>query len=245
MPETSKKSDQPERRNEATNWKLVEEVLRSPGVRTAYLHGPPGIGKTYCAFHCGRIDAGVFAVTLTEETPASELRGHYVPKGRELVWQDGPFVAAMRSGARLVVNELTHGSPDAFSFLLPILESIETAQLTLPTNETVRPAPGFHVVATDNAPPDELPFALQDRFDCILDISEPHPAALERLRAPLRRIATRSFALEPERRISLRGWLALQRLEGEMGLGEACSAVFGIERGAQVHDAIVLAQSEG
>lgn len=244
MSTKSARDDKPDRSNHHTDWELVENVLSSPEVRTTYIHGPPGIGKTWCAFHSGRVGAGVYSVTLTEDTPSSELRGHYIPRGGEMVWQDGPFVAAMRSGARLVVNELTHGSPDAFSFLLPILESIETAQLTLPTNETVRPAAGFHVVATDNAP-DELPFALQDRFDCILGIGEPHPAALDRLRHPLRGIATRTFALEPERRVSLRSWLAVQRLERELGLGEACSAVFGAERGAQVHDAIVLAESEG
>ena len=41
---------------------------------------------------------------LTEDTAAAELRGHFLPRGKELIWHDGPFTAAMRQGARLVVR---------------------------------------------------------------------------------------------------------------------------------------------
>lgn len=225
----------------ATDWPFVENILQSELVRTVYLYGPPGIGKTYSAYHCGRINDGVYAITLTEDTPASELRGHYLPRGGEIVWHDGPFTAAMRAGARLVVNELTHAAPDVQALLYPVLESFATARLTLPSNETVRPAPGFHVICTDNAPPTELPAALQDRFDCTIEIGEPHPTALAQLSEPLRRAALRALALEPERRIGLRQWLAVERLRGAFGLLHACLAVFGANRGAQIHDAITLA----
>src|SRR5262245_49825947 len=156
------------------DWPFVERIIRSPNARTIYLWGPPGVGKTWVAYHCNPAAREVSAVTVTEDTASQELRGHYLPRGRgEMVWHDGPVTAAMRAGARLVVNELTHGGPEVHTLLHPILEQIDTARLTLPTNETVRPAPGFQVICTDNAPPEDLPPALRDRFDSILEVREP------------------------------------------------------------------------
>ena len=165
--------------------------------------------------------------------------GHF--KGDTLAWHDGPVMRAMKEGARLVLNEISHASDDALAFLYPVLEHSETARLTLPTGETVTPAPGFHVVVTDNLPPDGLPAALQDRFDATLEISEPHPSALARLSDGLREVARRSFALDDERRLSVRRWLTLDRVRHELGLEDACLVVFGAERGSQVFDALVIA----
>jgi MoxR-like ATPase len=237
----SRKSET-ESRTSSITWALVEHVLGSFALGRIYLWGKPGIGKTYCAYHKGRIGRGVYAITLTQETPASELRGHYLPTGDRFEWHDGPVIRAMREGARLVINEILHASDDALSFLFPILEFAETARITLPTGETVTPAVGFHSVITDNAPPDELPAPLRDRLDAVLEINEPHPEALALLPDSLREVARRGFALDDDRRVSLRGWLALARLEGELGLTDACLVVFGAERGSQIYDAIVLAR---
>lgn len=226
-----------------TDWGFHETVLRSPQVRTVYFWGPPGLGKTWAAYHVG-LRGPLFALTLTEDTPAAELRGHYLPVGHGMEWRDGPAILAMRLGARLVINELTHGSPDVLSLLHPLLENPDTARLTLPTGETVQPAHGFQLIATDNLPPEELPAALRDRFDCILEVREPHPAALSLLDERLRGAALRSFALEADRRISLRGWLSVQRLAREFGLKLACMAVFGPARGAQIHDGLIMGEAQ-
>lgn len=224
-------------------WALIEQILAYVEVRTLYLFGPPGIGKTFAAYHYGRVGKGFYACTLTDETSAAELRGHFIFKGGDALWHDGPFVRAMREGKRLVINEITNASSDVLALLFPILESFETACLTLPSGETVRPAEGFHVVATDNRAPELLPEALQDRFMAYVEVTETHPAALEAISPELRKVAKQTIG-DGDRLISARGWHSLDILRQEFGLSDACALAFGLQRGDTIHDALVLALEE-
>jgi MoxR-like ATPase len=205
--------------------------------------GPPGTGKTYTACRSGLDGRDVFTISLTPETPAAELRGFWMPKGDQFVWQDGAFIDAMRKGARVVINEVAHASHDVLAILHPILESRKTAQLTLPNLETVSPAAGFQVICTDNLPIDQLPEALRDRFTSVLHVDRPHPAALDSLSEDLREAALRTFDLESERAVSIRGWLSVQEFEKDFGREMACRAVFGRERGEQIFRATVLGRA--
>lgn len=237
----SKKTE--EKHPNGDDWAFVEEVLSSPLAHTIFLWGPPGIGKSYMAYRCGLAGREVFSISLTPETPAAELRGFWMPKGDQFSWQDGVFIDAMRKGARVVINEIGHASHDVMAILHPILESRKTAQLTLPNLETVSPADGFQVVCTDNLSIDQLPEALRDRFDSVLHVDQPHPDSLASLSADLREAALRTFDLESERAVSIRGWLSVQAFEVEFGLQKACRAVFGRERGEQIYRATVLGRA--
>jgi len=221
------------------DWELVEKALACHSIHTMYLWGPPGSGKTYAAYHYGRVAAGFYAITLTDETSAVTLKGHYLMKAGDGVWHDGPFTRAMREGKRLVINEISNASADVLALLFPVLEADETARLTLENGETIIPAKGFHVIATDNRSPENLPEALQDRFKCYIEVRETHPAALARLSPGLRKIAEQMIG-DPDRRISARGWLALEDLIPEFGMSDACKMVFGEERGVMLHESLKL-----
>lgn len=217
-------------------WEVAEAVIAS--TPRVLLRGKPGTGKTYHAVTAGlKPGQKVYSVTMTEETPAAEIRGHYVPKGNEFIWSDGPAIMAWREGARLVINEIDRSSEDVLSLLYAILDDPEFAALTLPTGETVRPAEGFSVVATMNGIPQDLPDALQDRLPVDIEITDVNPNAINRLPEDLREPARNTaLAKSNARGISIRMWLEFASLreklpsvldDEEKGLELAAQAIFG------------------
>lgn len=140
------------------------------------LYGPPGTGKTHLASKAG-VQKGqhVYRVICTEDTPAAEMRGHWVPKGQEFIWHDGPAMLAYRNGGRLVVDEITRATDDALSFLLAVLDG---HPITLPNGETVKPHPDLSVWATTNDSAKQLTDALADRFVVKVECREVNPEAL-------------------------------------------------------------------
>lgn len=232
--------------NERT-WNLLERVLHKPYIQTIFLTGEPGIGKSYAAYTLAtKPGVKIYAVTLTEDTPSAELRGFFHLKGQEVDFQLGPFGEAMLCGGPLVINEVGHAPPEVQSLMYAVLESPETARLTLPDGRTIRPQPGFKVILTDNGPLDLLPEAIQDRVDAHFEIKDAHPKALALMTPRIRRIWETSREISGTKRFSLRDCFRLQNLlrdEKDFGLDDACYAAFGPKRGPQMHDAIVLMEA--
>jgi MoxR-like ATPase len=221
------------------NWAEISSIL-STGANVL-LYGAPGFGKT----HIATVNANAFNVTVTEETAAAELRGHYIPRGPEFVWHNGPALLAWQQGRRLVVNEIDRASGDALTFFYNLLDDPRVACMTLPTGETVRPSAGYHCVATMNATDLEsaLPAALLDRFAVRIQITELHPDAIASLSADLRGAAVDSVGQDdPDRRISFRQWRAFDSLRqsGRVTPEVAARAVFGM-RGTDVLNSLKLA----
>ena len=237
---------------ERTCWDIVSAVL-SQSNRTL-LHGPPGTGKTHAACRLGLNNGQrVFSLTLTEETPAAELRGHYILKDGKYHWQDGPAVAAWRCGGRLVVNEIQRGGPDVHALLLAITDDLTIAELDLPSGEKVKPNSGFTCVATMNGNPNELlDPALQDRFPVCINIDKVHPDAVKQLPEDVRQAAERTALIDnEERRVSVRAWYAFAHLRQKLlklypqeeAQKLAAEAVFST-RAQDALDALVIGHSQ-
>lgn len=207
------------------------------------LYGLPGTGKSTAAQRMGKTN-GVFNVTLTEETPAAEIRGHYVPIKGEFQWKDGPGISAVRNGARLVLNEIDHASGDVHTLLMALLDDHETLALTLPTGETITHTDGYQVIATMNGVPSDLPDALRDRFEIMINVDKPNPDALKILPTELRNAAKGTVAhRDPARALSLRSWIAFDRLSKVHSKEEAAVLVFGQKQAQAVLDSIKIGKA--
>jgi len=234
------KSQQPTETPEC--WSLFDAVIEH--CDRLLLHGPSGTGKTRQALSTGlRQGQQAAHVILTEETPAAELRGTWVPTGDRFEWRDGAVVATWRVGDRLVLDEIDHASGDVMSLLMAITDAQETARMILPTLETVRPTHGFSVIATMNGDPDQLPPGLRDRFTVAIEIDAVHPAALAALPDRVRRAAMATALLPAERRLSVRAWNQFALLASKVGDAIAAAAVFGRPRAKDVLDALQLASA--
>jgi MoxR-like ATPase len=232
-------------RSKKNVWSIVENAIAVAD--RILLYGPPGTGKSYAAHSAALDGRDLYTVTLTQDTPAAELRGHLWPvggaQGTEFKWKDGPAIQAWRNGGRLVINEIDHAGGDALSFLMNILDSEGTATITLPTGETLRPHPRFQAVATMNGDPDsDLPPALRDRFPAAIEIVEPHPNGIASLPSDLQDAARGSVcAAASERRVTLRAWLAFAKYRDSLGAEQAAFTVFGA-RGTDILNSLKIAK---
>lgn len=229
-------------------WHLAETLLGTD--RTALLYGIAGTGKSFAAiFTANPSGPAPVVVTLTDETSAADLLGYFINTPEGFRWQDGPATAAMRSGARLVLNEIDHASGDAIAALYAIADEARTAAagIRLGSGETLRPAAGFHVIATSNAAPEEAlrGEGIASRFGIRVNIDRPHPAAVLALPEDLRAAALASCThSDEEQRLTMRTWRAFADLRDQ--LGDALTAArlaFGPSRGQAVLDSLAVAQA--
>lgn len=222
--------------------------------RRVLLWGPPGTGKSYIGTNVPK--EKLYRLYLTMDTPAAEVRGHYLPNDNGgFSWHDGPGISAWRKGGRLVIDEIDAASGDTLTLLLGLLDDPESAKLTLPTNETIYPATGFSVVATTNQAPTVMPEALLDRFDVVMHVSKPAPDAFlpkgwhnkslaEAAEKALLLSSPSDLRGKGQRPIGLRAFKSIDRLQGENNLQllDAARLVVGEEASRWLMTAMNLAR---
>tara|TARA_R100001129_G_scaffold56422_1_gene38848 strand:+ start:420 stop:1118 length:699 start_codon:yes stop_codon:yes gene_type:complete len=224
-------------------WKLFDNIIGKS--ERILLYGIPGTGKTYQAVKSNvPEDKSVYSTTLTVDSSASELIGHYIPNEKGTFdWNDGVGIKAWREGTRLVLNEIDHAGPDVTSVLHAILDDQDIARFTLPNQdkETVRPSKGFNVVATMNGVPADLPEALADRFAVKIDINTVHPKAIDTLPEEYKGAYAREAVDYETVPMSIRAWKEFSMLvQNGVDKDDAAIVCFGKDYASDVIDALDL-----
>lgn len=225
-------------------WQAFEDCLNA-GIDRIILFGPSGIGKTYAGLNMGNVEGGAFRLVCTEDMTNADVTGAFMPNERgTFTWNYGSAVKAWEGnglvGGRLIVDEVDKAGGDVFATLLAMLDSPESATWENPENGRIhRPRAGFSAVMTTNVENmAELPTALADRFPIRIRINAPHPTALLALSPDLRNYAVR-MADAGERRISLRAFMAFDKIRKAYGDQKAATLTFG-SRAESILDAIAV-----
>jgi hypothetical protein len=127
---------------------IVNKIIGSGIFYPLYISGMSGNGKTMMVEQaCAKSKREYVRVQISPETDEDDLLGGFRLVNGETVFQKGPVIKAMERGAILLIDELDRGS-NKIMCLQGVLEGKPI--LIKKTGETIKPAPGFTVVATAN-----------------------------------------------------------------------------------------------
>jgi len=130
------------------NYKDIETIVKSREFYPTFITGLSGNGKTMMVEQaCAKANRQYIRVQITPETDEDDLIGGFRLIDGETVFQKGPVVKAMESGAILMIDEIDRGS-NKIMCLQGVLEGKPI--MIKKTGEMVSPAPGFNVISTAN-----------------------------------------------------------------------------------------------
>ena len=130
------------------HFKDIKSILESKIFYPVFVTGLSGNGKTSMIREvCAKLKRDMVRVNITVETDEDDLLGGFRLVNGETVWQDGPLVVAMKTGAVALIDEVDLASHKIMC-LQPIMEGQPIYLKKI--NEVVYPAEGFNIVATAN-----------------------------------------------------------------------------------------------
>ena len=130
------------------HFKDIKSIIESRIFYPTFVTGLSGNGKTSMVREvCAKLKRDMVRVNITVETDEDDLLGGFRLVNGETVWQDGPLVVAMRTGAVALIDEVDLASHKIMC-LQPIMEGQPIYLKKI--NEVVYPAEGFNIIATAN-----------------------------------------------------------------------------------------------
>jgi hypothetical protein len=130
------------------NYKTIETIVGCNFFYPTYITGMSGNGKTVMVEQaCAKLKRSYIRVQITPETDEDDLIGGFRLIDGETVFNKGPVIKAMETGAVLLIDEIDRGSSKIMC-LQGVLEGKPV--LIKKTGEMVSPSVGFNIIATAN-----------------------------------------------------------------------------------------------
>lgn len=112
--------------------------------------GPTGCGKTRFVEHMAhRLGRPLITVAGHEDLTAADLIGRFHLRGGDTVWEDGPLVTAIRTGAVCYLDEIVEARPDTTVVIHPAADHRRTVVIDR-LGETLSAPPEFSLVMSYN-----------------------------------------------------------------------------------------------
>jgi MoxR-like ATPase len=215
--------------------KEIEKALAAISLgKNLMIEGPVGVGKTVLAVAVAKhLGKPIMRVDGDERYTEQKLSGWFDPPivlERGYVQEafiPGPLTSAMRDGGVLFMNEMNRMPEGVQNILLPAMDE---GIIEIPKIGTIRAAPGFVVIGTQN--PREfvattaLSEALSDRFELLLLDYQPEPEEIE--------IVRKNFPRYSDELIARAVWIARKTRDHP-----------NIRRGASVRAAMSIVRMSG
>ena len=130
------------------HFKDIKTILESHIFYPIFVTGLSGNGKTSMIHEvCAKLKRDLIRINITVETDEDDLLGGFRLKNGETVWEDGPLIVAMKTGAVALIDEVDFASHKIMC-LQPVMEGQPIYLKKI--NEIVYPQKGFNIVATAN-----------------------------------------------------------------------------------------------
>ena len=136
------------------------------------------------------------------------------------MWHDGPVTRAIKEGTACILDELSHLSPEAQTFMHAAMDD---SPITLPTGDTVNKGAKPWFIATQNDESEALRPALRDRFPVIIKVCQPVAEAYLGLPKDLQREAKKDVE---GNNASLRPWYAFAELREHVEHEQAAELIW-------------------
>ena len=130
------------------HFKDIKTILESHIFYPIFVTGLSGNGKTSMIHEvCAKLKRDLIRINITVETDEDDLLGGFRLRNGETVWEDGPLIVAMKTGAIALTDEVDLASHKIMC-LQPAMEGQPIYLKKI--NEIVYPQKGFNIVATAN-----------------------------------------------------------------------------------------------
>jgi MoxR-like ATPase len=115
------------------------------------LRGPTGTGKTFAIRELAKLNkVKLYTLNMTVNKTEDDIKGKWVPKGKDFVWVDGLLTKAMKEGAWIVVEEANFMATEISSNFYSPMDDRREMVLEEKDGETIKAHEDFRMFLTAN-----------------------------------------------------------------------------------------------